>query len=231
MEALDVTKDSLSVRREKRLRQVVTVGLSEVGASNRICVEQHIHTQFQAVYGAEVSEFLPFLFTTQNEKGFTSMVGCQPAATKDPLFLEAYLSHSVEHCLKTLFDEDVQRKDIIEVGNLVAGKLGASRLLFVLLAAIMDKAGYRWVVFTATEQVRQIMDKLHLQPHFLTEATAADLGDKGRDWGQYYVSHPHVVVGDLTEAMTTLRQDPMAKALWVQYASEINHYAQRLKQI
>ncbi len=231
MEALDVTKNRLNARREKRLRQAVTVGLSEVGAGNRGRVEQHIHTQFQAVYGAQVSEFLPFLFTTQSEKGFTSMVGCQPAATKDPLFLEAYLSHPVEHCLNAMFDEDVQRKDIIEVGNLVAGKLGASRLLFVLLAAIMDKAGYRWVVFTATEQVRQIMDKLHLQPHFLTEATAADLGDKGGDWGQYYVSHPHVVVGDLAEAMTTLRQDPMAKALWVQYASEINHYARRLKQI
>ncbi len=229
MEALDASMCSTK-RREKRLMPVVQVGLFESTTLGRDQVQQYIQHQFKAVYGATVSEFLPFLFTTQNAEGLTSVVGCQPAATKDPLFLEAYLPQPVEQCLTGLFDDEVTRDDIIEVGNLVAGKLGASHLLFVLLAAIMDKAAYRWVVFTATEQVRQIMEKLHLQPHYLTEATAADLGDKGRDWGQYYVSHPQVVVGDLNEAMATLRQDPMAQKLWAQYESEIDDYAERLTQ-
>ena len=192
-------------------------------------VEQHIHQRFKAVHEANLQTFLPYLITTEKAGEHTAVVGCRPATDK-ALFLEQYLPNPIEQALAQVFSQTVLRKDVVEIGNLVAGQLGASRLLSVLMALTLHRAGYRWLVFTATEQVRQLVKKWPMPLKYICEAEVTQLDDQGEAWGRYYVSHPSVMAGDLDAEMAGFIQQPMVRKILARYEAEINAYADRLRQ-
>ena len=69
------------------------------------------------------------------------------------------------------------------------------------------RAGFEWVVFTATPQVRKVLAVLGLRTHVLCEADPARLTQgSAQEWGRYYASSPRVVAGRVPEAMAMLEQ-------------------------
>lgn len=174
------------------------------GSPGRAGVESYIAARFHDVHGATIHDFMPVLLG-MGCHGRTSAAAGVRAAARQPLFLEQYLGRPVETVLGGLDGAVVRRSVIAEIGNLVATEGGSSYLLFLVLTAMLEQAGFDWVVFTATPQVQRILAKLGLTVHSLCEADPARLTHSSpTEWGRYYNSRPQVVAGNVAEAMTVL---------------------------
>jgi len=198
--------DARAARRLARLLNpapVLSVHTPE--SSSRMQVERYIAERFEAVHGARVHDFMPALLTMGCGGRISAATGVR-AAEGQRLFLEQYLADPIETVVTATAGAPVRRADIAEIGNLVATQGGSSYLLFLVLTAVLEQAGFEWVTFTATPQVRKALDWLGIQVHTLCEADPARLTEGcAADWGRYYASKPLVVAGKVSEAMDLLR--------------------------
>lgn len=166
----------------------------------RTDVKQFIRDRYNAAYGAEVTHFLPWLLTMQCLGHLSGSAGLQPAGSS-PLFLEQYLEMPVEQALATKLGEPVARHSMVEVGNLVAARKGASHLLFLMFTAVLHAAGYQWIVFTATHALRNNLEKLGFPLVELKQVDSSTLpGEVRSEWGSYYATEPVVMAGNLQHA-------------------------------
>jgi len=148
-------------------------------SAERTEVEDYIASKFRQEYAAELSSFAPLLLSMHCKNELSAAVGIRPASS-GPLFVEQYLDKPIEHCIKATDSSAIQRDEIVEIGNLVTTRRGASQLLFIVLGSLMYEAGYRWLVFSASDPGR--------------------LGDHAGEWGSYYETSPKVIVGDIRVA-------------------------------
>lgn len=170
----------------------------------RAGVEHYINQQFQAAYGATISDFLPLILTLSCNDKLGAVTGICPADSH-LLFLEQYLSNPIEDEISRFSTQSVKRSSIAEIGNLAASRRGSSQLLFVLLAAILHRANFEWLAFTATSQLRGTIKKLGFDLYPITEARPLQVSKASvQDWGSYYETKPLVVAGRLDDAMNII---------------------------
>jgi len=155
-------------------------------------------------------------------------MGFQAAVTVEPLFLEQYLSSSIEDEISHATQQTVARNVIAEVGNLTSVHRGTSQLLFILTIAILHEAGFEWSVFTATKQVQQLLAKLNLVTITLCEANPDVLIDKQQSWGSYYEDKPNVLIGNLTDAYALLAQHEVIGFMLNNYQQTITDIAKKI---
>lgn len=120
---------------------------------------EFVQRRFALHHGARIQTLLPWQCTLSDEQGtLLASAGLNPAST-GPLFLEHYLESPVEQQLACALQQPVLRDDILEVGNLAALD-GHARLLILALIQYLVEQRYRYVVFTATDQVRGLFHSL-----------------------------------------------------------------------
>ncbi len=227
---------------------VIQFDLHSPGSMERVALETYIASQYKRAYRARISSFMPSLLSMNRAERFEAAVGVRPAQD-DSLFLETYLDKPVEQEIGTLAKRPVDRRKVIEVGNLVATAKGGSQLLFVLMTAVLDAAGFQWFVFTATPQVEKLIKRLHFCPYPLAYADAwrldhsgldakgfncksqeaENLNSSADDWGSYYDSRPKVMAGDIAHAMAILRGRSRLARVVEQYQDEIARLAVSLR--
>ena len=100
--------------------------------------------------------------------------------------------------------------------------------MFMLLTAVLARAGYSWVVFTATAQVRSLLSRLDLHPVTLCEASENRLVNKSQVWGSYYQSQPKVQAGCIAAGMAALQSNRFARTLLDRHEREIESLARQL---
>ena len=105
-------------------------------------VEHYIGGKFQSSYGASLAHFLPLFLTLRCADNLSASAGISLGSASEKFFLEQYLDAPIERELELLCGETVRRKQLAEIGNLVATTLGASRLMFIILASILNQAEY-----------------------------------------------------------------------------------------
>lgn len=215
---------------ERLLLPHVPVQFFQASSEDKSDAEQFIAEQFNIHYQAEITHFLPYLLSTKTGGSFTAVMGIQPAATKSSLFLEQYLTLSIEDEISRITQGTVERNKIAEVGNLSSVHRGTSQLLFVLTVAILHKAGFEWSVFTATKQVQHLLAKLNLVTITLCEANPDKLLDKQQSWGSYYADKPNVLIGNLTDAYILLKEHKVIGFILKNYQNTIQTIAKRVKQ-
>jgi hypothetical protein len=71
-----------------------------------------------------------------------------------------------------------------------------------LLGQHLAAAGFRWVVSTATEELRRIFDRLRFRVFELGAADPDRLGEAAADWGRYYSHAPLVLAGEIRSNLT-----------------------------
>lgn len=159
----------------------------------RASVEHYISAQFEAAHGAKISEYMPDLLTMRCAGQLSGAAGIR-FADENNLFLERYLTSSIEKTISEFTGENADRHSIVEIGNLVATHRGSSQLLFILLTAILNKVDCQWAVFTATPIVEKLLCKLGLELHHLADALSSALHNPNdlANWGSYYQSKPKV---------------------------------------
>jgi hypothetical protein len=186
-----------------------TTQLIASDAPRRAEAEQFIRSVFARRYAAQVSSFAPDLMLLEHadiraRNGVIAAAGWRGAGST-ALFLEAYLDQPVQTHLERLAGQPVARPRIAEVGNLASVTPGGGARMILALAEHLDRIGFEWVVFTATQELIGIFAKLGLPPLALEAADPRRLGDAAREWGRYYDSRPVVVAGRIRLALDRLR--------------------------
>ena len=160
-------------------------------------LERFIAERFRSAYGASVAHFCAHLLGMRDARGaWQAAAGYTPAAA-GALYLEHYLDRPVEVVLSGALGREVPRARIAEVGNLASAARGfGGRFLPALRRYLLD-LDYRWVVFTATREVRGILQHLAFEARPLAPASPQRLPDGGAGWGTYYAHDPNVMAGTI----------------------------------
>jgi hypothetical protein len=202
--------------------------LHAAGGAERPALERFIADAYRQIYSAELSHFLPLLLTLGNDGRTQAAVGMRPGALGVPMFLEHYLDQPVEQLIAARVGSPVARSGIVEIGNLAATRRGASPLLFLIMAAALDAAGFRWLAFTATPQVEKLVTRLQYRPLLLSEVDPTRLGDELAQWGSYYETRPQVMCVALADALRSTRASAAIAATLERHAAVIATLAKRL---
>ncbi|MDT8310656.1 MAG: thermostable hemolysin [Methylophaga sp.] len=189
--------------------------------------ECFIANRFFERYGARLEHYMPLLLTSIQAERIEAGLGFQLAASQ-ALFLEQYLDKPIESLLPRHCGQ-ISREAIVEIGNLAASFQARSPLLFIVITAILDAAGFRYVVFTATREVRRLLKKLQLTTDVIGLADPALLPDKGQSWGSYYQHQPIILGGSLPDAVQHLRQHNVIRAALEHHADFIATTADKLR--
>ena len=197
-------------------------------ASTRADVECCIQEQFARRHGAQIAHFLPELISLGCELRICAAVGLSPAA-RTRLFAESYLDTPIEQAIAALSGQTVARSEVLEIGNLVSSWKGSSLLLFVFLSELIERAGFRWAVFTATPEVERILAKLNFAPQALATANPERLADAGASWGRYYQRAPRVMFGEIAPAIAIARRGLMYRAAAKMIAPQVAEIATQLQ--
>lgn len=178
--------------------EVVECGLD---SPQRGAAESLVRRAFAAKHGADVHSFMPTLFALRGHRGrFCSVAGFRDAAS-GPLFLERYLRNPVQQELSCKLDREISRDDIVEVGNLAGSGCGAAYRLALLLPSLLLSRGKRWLVFTATDAVRQMLERQRAPLFELAAADARCVAGGIDNWGSYYDNDPRVLAGYLPDGL------------------------------
>ncbi|PCJ23947.1 MAG: hypothetical protein COA96_10695 [SAR86 cluster bacterium] len=211
-------------------RPVPTFDLVNRNTESRRGVETYIGNKFKASYGATLSEYLPLFLTMRCAGQLSGVAGISPASENQPLFLEQYLELPIEQLMQQIFDEEINRGKIVEVGNLVATENGASRVIFIVLASALYRAGFEWMAFTATRPLRASLQKLGFENASLAKAELSSLTmGTVKNWGSYYQQEPEVVVGRLSCAMEIIEKRKLFRCIQGLYKNRIALLADQLR--
>ena len=167
----------------------------------RIEVESFIASRFSAVHDAQITSFLPqllVLFDSHSE--IKAAVGAR-AASQDRLFLEHYFDQPIENIIDARIEhhqQEVNRKQIVEVGNLASVDRFASRRLFEMLALFLIKHRFQWIVFTGCSSLRRVFKRMQLELVALGQADESRIPPAFGSWGRYYRDNPQVLLGHLS---------------------------------
>jgi hypothetical protein len=186
-------------------------GLQTPGSPERPAVEAYIHERFAGVHHAEITHFLPNLLSLRCGGEYSAAVGLAPAGS-GKVFAEQYLAAPVEQVISEQLGLQVERNQIVEIGNLVSTWKGSSLLLFIVIGEVMERLGYHYVLFTGTREVKALLARLRYSPVILANADPRVLPDGGASWGSYYSNNPKVMFGDNRPAMAAARNNPMYRA-------------------
>jgi hypothetical protein len=184
-------------------------------SSQRRELETYIAGCFSRAYQAEVTEFAPLLLALNCAGGtgdIAGAAGIRPAGVGE-LFIEHYLDESVEQAVSTVFDVPVKRSEIAEIGNMAALRPGACQLIIFVLAAVLNRAGFRYAAFTGTEQMAATVRKYKAVVEPIASADPARLGKDAGKWGSYYASRPQVQILDLTASLQALQHQYLPAAV------------------
>lgn len=159
--------------------------------------EAFVAAVYRERYGATLHAFLPWLLAFRDREGtLLAVVGLRPAGLGD-LFVEQYLDVPAERAASAALAQACDRDAMVEVGGLAARRPGDARRLILCLTRGLRAAGLRWVLFSATRQLRNAFDRLGLRTVALAPADPARLRPSATDWGRYYETQPMLLCGDL----------------------------------
>lgn len=217
-------------RRLARLPKALSIGLDSTASEQRQDLEACIATKFDQQYHAQINHFLPYLLSLSESNDLGAVVGMR-LARESELFLERYIATRVEQAISQVFRTPIDRDQVVEIGNLASVVPGTAPILFAVLATVLHEAGYRWVVCTATPQVRAILNKMQFPWQSICTADPAVLGDQADDWGDYYASRPEVIVGDVRHAVESATSSRAITALIGSLAKPIREIAASLQSV
>ncbi|RMH50369.1 MAG: hypothetical protein D6682_07100 [Zetaproteobacteria bacterium] len=176
----------------------------------RGAVEAFIHRRFAECYQADVHSFMPCLLRIREDGSgaLHAVAGLRPAQTdqgRQRLFVEYYLDRPVEEAIGAAYGEQVERRTIVEIGNLAENDPGGGRHAIVALTGFLTGYGFHWVVFTAVSRLANAFSRLGMEPITLATADPERLPpEERRAWGRYYENSPKVLCGRIRDGFRTL---------------------------
>ena len=178
--------------RQKRRHADLELSLVDPVHPRRQDAETFVRDVFFKAYRARLETFYPLLIGINYPgDGYAAVAGVRPAGA-EALFSEHYLNEPVENIL------NVDRKKIVEIGNLAPASAGQARWLICTLTEFLTGAGFTHVVFTAVPRLHNAFRRMGLPLTKLAEASPEQLPEHhAEEWGSYYESKPAAYSGDI----------------------------------
>lgn len=180
------------------------LAVAGTGSPLRGRLEAYVAEVYRAHYGARITRWAPSLVGLTANGRILAAAGYRDGA--EPLFLERYLPAPIEAVISERSGAPVDRRQIVEVGHFAAMQPGEGRRLLPVLARHLAERGYRWVVSTATRELRLLLARLDMRPLALARADPAELGADAADWGCYYEHEPVIVAGNLLRSLPLIER-------------------------
>jgi Thermostable hemolysin len=185
--------------------------------TKRADLEQFIRGVFAHAFGAELHSYYPNLLAFTTGTHTRGVVGYRDGMVK-PLFSEHYLDSPAENVIGIHMDQDIERRHLVEVGNLALAGRGEVRWVIAAMTVFLYAAGYRWVLFTAVKPLYNAFQRLGLKPIQIAKPDPRRLPEGGSNWGRYYQSDPMVCAGDISAGYQKLvasisRRQPLLSTL------------------
>jgi hypothetical protein len=156
----------------------------------RKAVEATIRLAYQCDHGARLTSFPTWLVANTDETGVIGAAALRFAA--DGFFSELYLDKPIEQTIARWAGGIVDRGQLVEVGNLAAGRSGEIKVLIHGIIALLCSQDIRWAFFTATARLRNLLRRAGIP---LIELASADPRRMdAASWGSYYQQDPRVVL-------------------------------------
>ena len=183
--------------RRRAFGQGLHLAPTRPGDPQRNELETYVCEAFRRKHGATVQTFMPTLLAFRDTGGgLRGVIGLRGAG-HGPLYLEQYLDAPVEVALARASGQPMGRTDIVEVGNLAGGSCRAAMCMVAQLPTFLLAERYRWIVFTATSAVREILLSFGAPLVELAPADRSRVAGGADQWGSYYETDPRVFAGFL----------------------------------
>ena len=168
---------------------------------NRIEVENFVGTAFLKAYGARIDQFLPTLMALHSSSGrLLAALGLRDPIN-ERLYLEQYLDQAAEQVLAAAADCEVDRRELIEVGNFAVGAVGGGRWLITALTAYLHAMGRCWAVFTCGPVLQNAFYRLGIELIDLAAADPVRLApEEYHRWGSYYAQKPRIMAANVAQS-------------------------------
>ncbi len=188
------------VRETRPFGRGLRLAVAPPGDPRRWELESYVRAAFARKHAADVQTFMPSLVAFRDARDeLCGVVGLRPAG-HSPLFLEQYLDEPVERALSRASGTEVRRAQVVEVGNLAGRNCRAAMRMVAQLPAHLLAQDYRWIVFTATATVREMLLGFGAPLLELAGADRARVAGGSDDWGSYYDTDPRVFAGYLPDS-------------------------------
>ncbi len=146
---------------------------ARAGAPQRAELEAFVARAFERRHDARVQSFMPTLLSFRDASG--ALRGVIGLRTGRP----------------------VDRRQVVEVGNLAGANCRTAMRMVAALPAYLLAQEYEWIVFTATNAVRGILQGFRAPLAELARADASRVASAPDHWGRYYDTDPRVLAGYL----------------------------------
>jgi len=176
-----------------------TCRLAHNGEAAYSTFSQFISTVFRKSYDAKVMVSYPTLIGICGSDGTPKAVLGLRGAEEEPLFLERYLDVAAERAVEAQEGIHIFRHEIAEAGNLASTHVSALKDLMFALSLSLKQQGYRYILFTGTQSLKQYLESLGLRPRIYAFADPSRLGHDAANWGRYYETKPLVMGGTVDE--------------------------------
>ena len=188
-------------------------------------IEQFIKKGFSKSYQAKVSVTMPHLLALC--KGtYKAALGIRSG--KDDLFIEQYISGVIEQ--QPVFAENnITRKDIVEIGHLFSNNQRFTLPLFMITAVSLFYLDYKYMVFSGTEKVINLMAKSGVQCTHLCDAHQNKIESSTDEWGSYYTTNPKVIAVSLLDVIALIGQHPRYQEMFQSLDKQIAQTCQQLR--
>lgn len=163
-------------------------------------LEAYVSQAFQRKHDATVTSFLPTLLAFRDTAGALRGVVGLRGAGDEALYLEQYLDQPIDVAIAAATGTHVRRSQVVEVGNLAGANCRTAVRMVALLPEHLLSRGHQWIVFTATNAVREILLGFGAPLIELARADGARVASSADQWGRYYESDPHVFAGFLPDS-------------------------------
>jgi len=200
------------------------IQVAALGSKQRSEIEQFIKQGFIKSYQAKVSVTMPHLLALCNGT-YKAALGIRSG--QDDLFIEQYLSGAIEQ--QALFiKNNIDRKDIVEIGHLFSNNQGFTLPLFMITAVSLFYLNYKYMVFSGTEKVVNLMVKSGVHCTHLSDAYQNEIQTSTDDWGSYYATNPKVIAVSLSDVIALIDRLPMYQAMFKSLDKQIAQTCQQL---
>jgi Thermostable hemolysin len=153
-------------------------------------VERFIAEVYSEHYRASVCSFPADLIAMLDANGqCVCASGLRYAHTG--FFSECYLDVPIEQALTRAVGKTVERARVFEVTGLASRAPHVATRFLRRVVAYGELAGFDWAFFTATDRLRELLNRINLPPLALAVADPARVGNV-QIWGSYYASLPIV---------------------------------------
>jgi hypothetical protein len=179
-----------------------------------LALKKVIQLAYRHYYHARVTEFMPTLAQVFVEKGSQSgdrlIATCGLRSADERLLLEQYLPETIEKCISEKEKIAVERKQILEVGQLVMQDTKETKTLFRVMTEYCKEHHFDYMVFTVVRVLKTHLDRYCVPTRELARADVSQV-KQPEQWGHYYRHEPVVLYVDVASAYDVLHENELIR--------------------